>query len=330
MFKRKFVLLSIFAFITLILAIETSFSPWWEVSTSKRYEILNNTIIKVEYVLSGNIKATKVCQGRQTVHLTVNKWELTLKKVYMVTEKNITNLSMPSYNFSNATLPTDINFGTYNATFIGNANVTERTYSEYSLKVWLNGSLLIEDYEMPFNVIYNISTPTKFPGDYLKTWLNASGNTFVTIKPIITSINYLDSNVNNKTGLSSFFQLLFYLTLTGSGLNILIFLLTILPFLPIIKRNFPYKLIRYIIVASTLIFLISFIYFIAVGPSLISRLNNVTPPQIYELKGSSIKSLYGNMHKLFYGPAYGFYFAIATSLMNIGFYTLIKKTEKLE
>lgn len=316
--KEKWIVMIIFSLLALILAIIASTSPWWGVYTSKNFEILNKSIIRIEYELSGAIKATRINSGNQTVFFNVMKIQnLTLQETMTGMEFHIPNKLSPKKEVFGGLAPTEISFGTYDATFEGKANITTSS-------IWLIGHLVIHDHKVLINI--TCDAPASFniiPSENLKTWLKATCQMKVSIKPVIISIWNLDSAESNKANLDSFFKFIWSLTLIGSGSNLIVFIYIL--FSALKGKTSLSKYINYITVTSAIIFLISFICFISEGPTLISRLENIAPPEVYELEGRHIKSLFGSLESLVYGPTYGCYLALVMFFMNVALYNLAKK-----
>jgi hypothetical protein len=325
----KITFIAIFTLIVLILSIETTVLPWWEFSTNRKYETLKDTKISINYFLSGTVRATKISLGKQTLRLTINgPWNLTLEKVEIVTKEFVARIPIPSTKLLNVSIPKEIGLGTYESQFKGRANVTAIEISGGKLSVQLNGNVTIYEHEVPITFSVQVTAPN-FPQKYLGTWLSASGNTTVTVEPIITSIMELGSNKEEESSLNSFLYTIWSSTFAGMGLDAAAFALTLLMILGVMKKNFL-KYVRYISAIAAIIFISSFIYFLAVAPSLISKLSNVAPQEVCILEGKNVKSLFGTIGKeITYGPSSGWYFALTACLLNITLYALIKMVERV-
>jgi len=324
MIKKEWLLLIILASLTLIMSVGAATSPWWRISTTKRYQILNGTTMVVDYYLSGEVRAAKICNETQIVYLNIKgPWNLTLLREYLGKKQPVMNISIPTTKILEPSLSTEISFGAHTATFEGIANITMSEKIEN--RVFLSGNFTIEDQSIPFNHTYEILI-AGFPTEHLGTLLIAIGETTVTVEPITTTITNLSSDKGSS--LNSFFNIIFSLTIVGSSLNTIVFLFIMLQAIPIIARKPPYKYARYITAIAALLFLASFIYFAVEAPGLISKLSDVTPPEVYKLQGINIKSLFGALGEIVYGPAVGFFLALTTSLVNITLYFLVRKVEK--
>lgn len=328
MIKKELLPITILALLILVLSLQTNISPWWKISTNKSHQILNSTIIVTEYYLSGEVRAAKSILGSQAAYLTIETpWNLSLKEIG-VTEKSVANVTVPKLN-KNILVLINVDFGAYAATFEGNANVTI-SENQQMATAQIYGSLQVEGSSIPVNFTCPISS-ANFPTNYLGTLLKAGGELYITLNPIATSIKNLNSKEEAKANLNSFLNLILYLTAAGSGLNALAFFLIILQQTPIALKKALWKYTKYVIAVATLLFLASFIYFIAEAPNFISKLDNVTLPEIYKLNGSSIKSLFGSVDGgIIYGPAYGCFLSFTTSLLCLTLYMLMRKVEKIE
>lgn len=201
-----------FVCLMLILSIAATFLPWWRIYSSKKYEITANTVIKVEYYLSGFISASKIA---------------------------------PDKNES-----ISINF----------------------------------------------------------------------------SISELNATESSKNALQSLFNIVWYITITGLGLNVLILVFV---WLSNMRLFSTVKYIKYITIITAILYFVAFLYFASEIQPNIYKFQNVMPTEIYALSGSNIKSFFGITASLIYGPSLGWHLAFVLFLLNLSFSFLIKKIEKL-
>lgn len=146
---------------------------------------------------------------------------------------------------------------------------------------------------------------------------------------ISTTVNYPLSKLNateeNKQALQSFFNNTLIITLCGLVFSALTFAFLCLSIL----RAFPHgRYTKYLAVIAGLLFLISIFYFASYAPAHISKIDTVTPQEIYNLEGAKIGGFYGGAGLLVYGPSLGWYLAFAAFLLNLSLYNLITRAEK--
>jgi len=140
------------------------------------------------------------------------------------------------------------------------------------------------------------------------------------------SISELNATEDNKNALQSLFNILWYLTIAGSGLNILILVLVCVSNVQLLSLH---KYIKYLTVITAILFFVAFLYFASEAQPNISKLQRIAPTEVHTLLGSQIQSLFGTTDSLIYGPSLGWYLALVVSLLNVSFYMLIEKIEKM-
>lgn len=143
---------------------------------------------------------------------------------------------------------------------------------------------------------------------------------------ITIPISELNATENSKKAIQSLFTTVRYLTIAGSGLNLLILVLLCISYARSLSTTFKY--IKYTNIVIAILFFAAFLYFASEIQPLISTLQYIAPVEVCILSGNSIKSLFGNTSSLNYGPSLGWYLALAVFLLNLSFYMLIENIKK--
>lgn len=146
---------------------------------------------------------------------------------------------------------------------------------------------------------------------------------------ISTTVNHSISNLNateeNKQALQSFFNNTLIIAICGLAFSAITFVF----FCYSILRPFPLeRYTKYLAVIAGILFLVSIFYFASYAPAHLSKIDNVTPEEIYKLEGAKVGGFYGSADMLVYGPSLGWYLAFAAFLLNLSLYNLITRVEK--
>lgn len=173
-----------------------------------------------------------------------------------------------------------------------------------------------------------ISSQTSIRVDYMLTGsvsgskIDSKQNTSTTVN---CSLSELNATEENKQALQSFFNTTLIITICGLAFTVLTFAFLFISLL----RTFPLgRYTRYLAAVAGLLFLISIFYFASYAPAYMSKIDNVTPQEIYTLGGAEIGGFYGGADLLAYGPSSGWYLAFAAFLLNLSLYSLITRAEK--
>jgi hypothetical protein len=140
------------------------------------------------------------------------------------------------------------------------------------------------------------------------------------------SLSKLNATEENKQALQSFFNNTLIIVICGLVFSALTFAFICLSIL----RTFPLgKYSKYLTILAGIFFLISVFYFASYAPAYISKIDNVTPQEIYKLEGPKIGAFFGSTELMVYGPSLGWYLAFAAFLLNLSLYNLIRRLEKI-
>jgi len=140
------------------------------------------------------------------------------------------------------------------------------------------------------------------------------------------SISELNATEQDKNALQSFLYNTWCLSIAGSGFSILTFVFICLS----IGEKFVFlkKYTKYLMIVTGIIFFVSSVYFASQAHVLISKLENVTPSQVYYFSGKEVRAFFGKINSLIYGPSFGWYLAITGFLLNISLSLLTIKVKE--
>jgi hypothetical protein len=307
MFERKKISLIIFSLSILTLSYLTCVSPWWEVSTTKENEILNGIQLKVEYLPTGSINTFIITPTYQVT-------ALKLKGVLTLAENATLNLQ---HEINAIKIPAKIGLGTFSSKFEGEAYVkyNEKEYfADFAGTVKIDNATIIT-----INFTYKAGNVLELDeGKY-----PAHGDLEITASPITISIMDLDSSENVKYDLKFFLNTIWILNVVSFGFNTIVFISMLL--LVLTNKKSFYTFLKYLLIIATIMHLIIFFLFANNIQGLISKLNNVTHTDVYTLRGSDIKTLFGGTKEITYGPSIGWKLVFVVFIMNVALLKLASK-----
>jgi hypothetical protein len=308
MFERKKLSLVIFSLFILTLLCLTYISPWWEVSTTKENEILNGIQLKVEYWLKGSISTFIITPNYQVTALKL--------KGSLILGKNVT-LNF-QHEINSIKIPAKIDLGTFSSKFEGEADVK---HNDQGYSANFVGTAKIDKTTITLNFTCEIENVSNLnEGKY-----PASGDLEITTSPVIISIMDLDSSENVKYELKSFLDTIWILNVVNFGINVIVFIL-MLSLILTDKKAF-YRFLRYLLIIATIMPLIIFLLFASNIQGLISKLSNVTQTDVYTLRGSDVKTLFGGTREIAYGPSIGWKLVFVVFIMNAALLKLVNKVK---
>lgn len=310
MFKKRELSLIIFYLSVVILSGLACVSPWWEASTAKESEILKGIQLKVEYRPEGTVSAYNLSVSSQITALEIRgKTKVDNVTINLKIEKSWIRI------------PTKLGLGKFYSTFNGSVDV-KRNEQEYSMN--FNGRVKVDNIVFSMNFTYNTEEALELEGGIYPVLCELELRT----KPTTIPLTELDSNEEAKYELKSFLAVIWILNLVSLGFNVTVLGLMFLYM--ITRKNMFYRFLRCLSIIATIIPLISFSLFAEKIQGLISKLNNVVPPEIYTLKGSDVKALFGRVNDVVYGPSLGWKMTFVIFIMNAALFMLVSKIRKVE
>lgn len=217
---------------------------------------------------------------------------------------------------SSVRIPTKLGLGTFYSIFKGEADV-KRNEQGYSID--FVGTATVNNATLPLDFTYNTREILELEEKKYSIFCELE----LTTCPVTISVMELNSNEETKYELKSFLNTIRILNVMGLGFNATVFALMLLYMLT--GKNPFYKFLRYILIIATIIPLITFFLFANNIQGLISKLNDVVPSEVYMLKGSDIKALFGGTKNVIYGPSLGWKLIFVVFIMNAALFKLTSK-----